>query len=374
MKKILTLIFLVALSATVFSQELTMPPNGDNQKASITQWIGPASVTILYHSPDVHGPNGEDRKGHIWGELVPYGFNDLGFGSSKSSPWRAGANENTIITFSNDVKVEGKDLKAGTYGLFLVAEKEKPWTWVFSNNTSSWGSYFYNAKEDALRVDVTPQDATYTEWLTYGFDDRQPKSAIAYLQWENKRIPFKVEVPNINDLYLSKMRDELRGYPGFNHQNWMAAAQFCVQNKVNLDEALTWANNAVALPFIGQEEFNSLQTKATVLDALGRTAEAEAVMNKAMNHPTATVQSIHQYGRTLLAAGKNQKALDVFLLNKKLHPEDKFTIYAGLARGYTAVGDKKNAIKNWETAIKNIPEDQKGNLPAYQDELKKLKG
>jgi hypothetical protein len=374
MKKILSLIFSVAVSATVFSQELTLPPNGDNQKASVTQWIGPASVTITYHSPDVHGPNGADRKGHIWGELVPYGFNDLGFGSSKSSPWRAGANENTTITFSNNVKVEGKDLKAGTYGLFLVAEKDKPWTWIFSNNTTSWGSYFYNAKEDALRVDVTPQDATYTEWLTYGFDDRQPKSAVAYLQWENKRIPFKVEIPDVNDLYISKMRDELRGYPGFNYQNWMTAAQFCVQNKVNLNEALTWADNAVSLPFIGEENFSTLQTKASVFDALGRVGEAEGAMAKAVNHPTATTQSIHQYGKTLLAEGKNQKALDVFLLNKKLHPEDKFTIYVGLARGYTAVGDKKNAIKNWEIAIKNIPEDQKGNLPAYQEELKKLKG
>jgi len=111
-----------------------------------------------------------------------------------------------------------------------------------------------------------------------------------------------------------------------------------------------------------------------VLDALGRSAEAEAEMDKAIKHPTATVQLVHQYGRTLLAAGKSQKALEVFKLNRQLNPKDAFTTYVGLARGYTATGDKKNAIKNWEIAIKNLPENQKGSLKAYEAELTKLKG
>jgi tetratricopeptide (TPR) repeat protein len=373
MKKILAIVCCL-ISAYAYPQALTQPPSGGNQKASVSQWIGPVSITINYSSPDVHGPNGEDRKGHIWGELVPYGFTDLGFGSSKAAPWRAGANQNTTISFSNDVKIEGKDLKAGTYALFLSAEKDKPWTWVFSNNSTSWGSFFYDVKEDALRAEITPQDAEYAEWLTYGFDDRKPNSAVAYLQWENKKIPFKIEVPNINEIYLTKMREELRNSIGFDYRNWMFAAQFCVQNKTNLEEALVWAENAITLPFIGTEDFNSLQTKAQVLDALGRTAEADAAMDKAIKHPTATTMLIHQYGKTLLTAGKNQKAMDIFLLNRKMHPDDKFTTYVGLARGYTALGDKKSAIKNWETAIKNLPEDQKRNLTFYEGELKKLKG
>lgn len=374
MKKILALSIMLLASGFAFSQGLTLPPSGDNQKASVTQWIGLVSVNITYNSPNVHGPNGEDRKGHIWGELVHFGFIDQGFGTSKAGPWRAGSNENTTITFSHDVKIGGKDLKAGTYGLFLDVEKEGPWNWIFSKNSTSWGSYTYDPKEDALRVSTTPADAPYTEWLTYGFQDREANSAVAYLQWENKQVPFKVEVPNINDLYIAKFRDELRNSPGFDYRNLEAAAQFCVQNKTNLEEALVWAETAVSTPFIGQENFGTLSTKASVLNALGRGPEAEAVMTKAINHPTANVQAVHQYARTLLAEGKNQKAFEIFKFNREKNPEDKFTTYVGLARGYAAIGDKKNAIKNWEIAIRNIPENQKQNVGAYEAELKKLKG
>lgn len=374
MKQLLTLSFILLSFSLALSQGLTQPPSGDNQKSVVTQYIGPVSVTIKYSSPDVHGPNGEDRTGKIWGEVAHFGFIDQGFGPSKAAPYRAGANENTTITFSHDVKINGKDLKAGTYGLFLDVEKEGSWRWIFSKNSKSWGSYFYNESEDALRAEVQPEDAPYTEWLTYGFDDRQPNSAVAYLQWEKKKVPFKIEVPNVNEIYVSIMRDELRGNVGFDYQNLTAAAQFCARNKMNLEEALKWADNAISMPFVGREEFATLQTKAMVLNAMNKTAEADEVMNKAINHPTASVQAIHQYGRTLLSDGKKEKALEVFKLNRQKHPEDTFTTYVGLARGYTAVGDKKNAIKNWETALKNLPENQKPNLPAYEAELKKLKG
>ncbi|HEY8937620.1 MAG TPA: DUF2911 domain-containing protein [Cyclobacteriaceae bacterium] len=374
MKKYLSITLLLFAICVAHAQKLSLPPSGDNEKSSITQGIGPVSVTINYSSPDVHGANGEDRTGHIWGELVPYGFTDQGFGSSKAAPWRAGANENTTITFSHDVTVEGQPLKAGTYGLFLATDKDGPWTWIFSNNSTSWGSFFYDQKDDALRVNVKPQDATYTEWLTYSFEDRKPTSTQAYLQWENKKITFKIGVPSVNDLYLTRIREELKNSQGFDYRNWMTAAQFCVQNKVNLEEGLTWAEAAVSLPFIGKEEFATLMTKANVLDALGKTTEAETVMAKAIKLPSASVMDIHQYGRSLQAAGKKEKAFEVFKLNRQMHPDDKFTTYVGLARGYTAIDDKKNAIKNWEIAIKNIPEDQKRNLSFYEGELKKLKG
>src|SRR5689334_11808104 len=118
MKRILAILICAIASQLTLAQSISIPPSGDNQKSSVTQWIGPASITITYSSPDVHGLNGEDRKGHIWGELVHYGFIDQQYGTSKAAPWRAGANENTIITFSNDVVIGGKTLKAGTYGLF----------------------------------------------------------------------------------------------------------------------------------------------------------------------------------------------------------------------------------------------------------------
>ncbi|CAN0475434.1 unnamed protein product, partial [Phaeothamnion confervicola] len=216
--------------------------------------IGLASVTITYRGPNVHGPSGEDRKGHIWGELVHYGLKDLGYGTSLESPWRAGSNEITTVTLSHDVKVNGKDLKAGTYGLFLLLDKDKPWTWIFSKNSTSWGAYYYTQAEDVLRVEASPEDCAYTEWLTYGFDDRQLQSANAYLMWENKKIGFKIEVPNPIQLYVDQMKAELTSYAGFNSTNWQKAAQFCLANNTNLEEALKWVDISMSSErFSGQK-------------------------------------------------------------------------------------------------------------------------
>lgn len=361
------------ISSATFAQGITLPTSGNNQKAEVSQWIGPVKITINYSSPKVHAPDGTDRKGHIWGELVPYGLNNLGFGPATAAPWRAGANENTTISFSHAVKFGGKDVKAGTYGLHLIVEKDSPWTYVLSNNSSSWGSYFYDANEDAARATTNPVDCEYTEYLSYGFEERKPNSAVAFLQWENKKAPILIEIPNINEVYVAIMRDELRGEAGFSFTNYVSAANFCAANKINLEQALSWAETAVSEPFIGQENFTTLQTKATVLTAMGKDSDAESVMSKAINHPTASVAQIHTYGRSLIAAGKNEKAMEVFKTNQKLHPDDKFTPNVGLARGYTALGDKKNAVKHWELAIKNIPENQKSFLNVYQDEVNKLK-
>lgn len=353
--------------------QVTQPPSGGNQKSSVTQNIGLVEVTVRYSSPDVHGPNGEDRTGKIWGEVVHYGFIDQGYGTSKAAPWRAGANENTTISFSHDVVVGGKKIKAGTYGLLLDVEKDGPWNWILSSDTGHWGSYYYDAKNDVVRIPATPKECEHTEWLTYNFEDRQLESAALYLQWEKKKVGFTIEVPNAKELYIAQMRDDLQGsMTGFSYQGWIQAAQFCVQNKINLEEALTWAENAVSGTFVGQENFQTLSTKASVLTALGRTDEADATMKKAIDHPTASVNDVHQYGRSLLAAGVTNKAMEIFQFNAKKHPEDKFTPNVGLARGYTALGDKKNAIKHWEIAIKNLPENQKANKAFYESELKKL--
>lgn len=356
--------------------ELTLPPDGRNQRAEVSQWIGLVKVTIAYHSPNVHG-RGTDRTGHIWGELLPYGFFDEGFGPSKATPWRAGANESTTITFSHEVKLEGKDLKAGTYALFLKLEKDGPWMWIFSKNSTGWGSFQYDAKDDALRVEVNPQDAPYTEFLTYAFDERRPESAIAFLQWEKKRIPFKIEVPNATELYVAEMRKELQGWPGFNYQNWQTAAQFCADNKINLEEALVWAEKAISEPFRnaarGREDFFTLETKASVLHALGRDADADATMDKAVHLPGTPARAIYQYCIRLLATERKERALEIAKLNQQQHPEEKFWTHLGLARAYTAMGDNNNAIKNWETVLLNVPASHKGKLAAFENALKKLK-
>ena len=379
MKSALAAFMLLMFSMTVAAQEtsqLSTPPNGDNEHAEVSQWIGPVKVSIDYHSPKVHNPANTDRTGHIWGEVVHYGFVDEGFGPTKGAPWRAGANESTSITFSSDVKVEGKTLKAGSYALFLDAEKDGPWQWIFSNHLG-WGSFQYDPKDDVLRVPVTPQDAPFTEFLTYGFDERRPDSAVAYLQWEKKRIPFKIEVPNVNELYVAKMRQDLQSWAGFNFQDWQTAAQFCADNKINLVEALTWADKAINGPFrgatIGHEDFSTLATKAAVLGALGREPEADSVMQKALQLPGTDAYSVYAYGMGLLRHDKKDKAMNVFVFNQQQHPQDKFWTSLGLARGYTALGDKKNAISNWEIVLRNVPANLSNRTATYEDALKKLK-
>jgi len=372
---VLLLMCLKAISAQETS-ELSMPPNGDNERAEVSQWIGPVKISIEYHSPRVHNPSENDRTGHIWGELVNYGFVDEGFGPTKGAPWRAGANESTSITFSNDVKVEGKSLKAGTYALFLDVEKTGPWFWIFSNNLG-WGSFQYDTKDDALRVPVTPQDSPFTEFLTYGFDDRRPDAAVAYLQWEKKRIPFKVEVVNVNELYVARMRQELQSWPGFNYQNWQNAAQFCADNQLDLEEALVWAEKAINAPFrgatIGHEDFSTLSTKAAVLAAMKRESEADAVMERALHVPGTDAYSIYAYGVGLLRKDRKSKAMEIFTFNQQHHSDDKFWTALGMARGYTAVGDKKNAIANWDVVLQNIPPNLSNRKAAYETALKKLK-
>lgn len=355
--------------------ELSLPPNGDNQKAEVTQWIGPVKVSISYHSPRVHYPPPKDRTGHIWGELVRYGFFDEGFGPSTAAPWRAGANESTTIALSHDVKIAGKDLKAGIYALFLDVEPNGPWSWIFSKNIG-WGAYQYDESNDALRVPAVSEDAPFTEFLTFGFDNRLPDSANAFLQWEKKRVAFRIEVPNATVIYVDQMRRELQLWPGFNYRNWQNAAQFCADNNVNLNEALIWAEKAISAPFrgavVGHEEFGTLHTKAAVLLALGRESEADEAMDRALRLPGTSPREIYGYGTSLLPK-RSTKAMEVFQLNRRLHTDDRFWTFMGLARAYTAAGDKPHAIENWEIVIANVPSDLKAYLPQFNTILKNLK-
>jgi len=371
----------ISLGSAGFGQmlsELSLPPNGANQRAEVSQWIGLVKVTIAYHGPNVHGGGGADRTGHIWGELVPYGLFDDGHGPSKATPWRVGANETTTISFSHDVQVEGKEIKAGTYGLFLELDKDGPWTWVFSRDATGWGSYQYDPKDDVLRVTAVPADAAYTEFMTFGFDDRRPDSAVAYLQWELKRISFKINVPNSNELYVEAIRRDLQGWPGFNYQNWQQAAQFCANRKINLEEALVWADRAIHEPFRGvarggRVEFGTLRTKASVLEAMGRTDEADALTEQALGLPNKDLLAVYFYGSGLLNAGKKDKALRVFKINAAEHPEEKFWTYLGLAQAFTATGDKSNAIQNWEKVLQAVPDGNRAEIPDYQKTLRGLR-
>ncbi len=368
MRTLIASLAIVALCATTATaQVLSIPPDGDNQEATVSQNIGLVKVTIDYHSPDVHAPNGEDRRGKIWGQLVPYGLTDLGFGTCKQCPWRAGANQNTTFAVTHDVKVEGQTLPAGTYGLFMIADPDE-WTIVFSKNSKAWGSFFYDPKEDALRVKVKPSKSDYHEWLTYEFTDRMPDHATAALKWEDLQIPFKISVDNITDLHLAAVRNELHNDYGFSWTNWQAAAQYALQAK-HPAEALEFADGAVNFKFVGQENFNTLSTLAMAQEANGKIEEAKATREKALQSPTATIFDLHGYGRQLLAQGKKDEAVRVFELNAKRHPNE-WPVNVGLARAYSAVGRYKDALKHAKLALAQAPDDV--NRKSLEDAVKKL--
>jgi hypothetical protein len=333
---------------------LSLPPSGDNQPASVTQSIGPVKVTIDYSSPKVHAPDGTDRRGKIWGQLVPYGLTNLGFGHGKPAPWRAGANENTVFSVSHPVKVQGKPLPAGRYGLHIIAEKDE-WTLVFSKNSTSWGSFFYEPSEDALRVTTKPVKHDYREWLTYEFTERRPNKATVELQWEDLAAAWTIEVDQVDELYISKLREELRTVPGFSWQAWVNAAQYTIQINSHLEEGLEWADAAINRPFVGVANFATLSNKSQVLAKMGRTEESENIMQTALKHPSANSLQIHQYGRTLLQAGKAKEALQVFQYNQQRNG-DAWPVHVGLARGYAATGEKDKALEHAKKALPQAPD------------------
>ncbi|WP_153801119.1 DUF2911 domain-containing protein [Foetidibacter luteolus] len=357
------LYFLLAILCTQHSfGQLTQAPDGGNKKAWIGERIGITDVSIQYDRPAVKG-----REGKVWGALVPYGFSDLGFGTSKRAPWRAGANENTVISFSEDVKVEGKDLPAGKYG-FHIAFYPDQCTLIFSRNYTSWGSFFYDSTEDVLRVPVKQlaQDKS-TEWLKYEFEDEKPNSATIALYWEKWKIPFTVSVDYVSQ-QLASYRRELRTDKGFNSDAWVQAAQFCLQNNTNLQEALQWSDYAINGVFVGETNFATLTTKAQVLERLGKTTEADALMKQAL--PMGNEVQIHNYARQLLKQKKTKEAFEAFKMNYDKHP-DNFTTNMGMTRAYSATGNYKEALKYAQKALLQAPDP--GNKVSVEKVVEMLK-
>jgi len=367
MKKIVVLaVTLCFISFISFAQiPLTVAPSGGNKKASVSERIGLTDVFIHYDRPGVKG-----RDGKIWGQLVHTGFTDQGFGNSKAAPWRAGANENTTIEFTTPVKIEGQTLSAGKYGFFIAFDPDEC-TLIFSKNHSSWGSYYYDEKEDALRAKVKPSVVEKSvEWLKYEFINETDNGATIALLWERMMIPFKVEVDYINT-QLESFRKELRTEKGFIWESWNQAAAWCLQNNVNLDQALVWADTATSAVFGGDRAFTAWTTRAQILEKLNRSAEADSIMRKTA--ALAGMNELHSYGRQLIQQKKNKEALEIFKSNFQKYP-NRFTTLMGLARGYSANGDYKNALKYAKLALPLAPDNlNKNNVTAMIEKLKEGK-
>jgi tetratricopeptide (TPR) repeat protein len=265
--------------------------------------------------------------------------------------------------------VAGSPLKAGTYGLFTALAPDGTVTWIFSRDSGTWGSFFYDESNDVLRVTTKWENAPFVEQLSYGFSDVTKDSAVLSLSWERKRFSLPIKV-DTDQLVLAALKEELRGSKGFRYQNWLAASDYLLQNNLELPLALEWADSALSDPNFGERNFNTLSNKADILDKLGRGAEASTLMDEALKLGAAI--QIHQYGRKMLAAHNKERAMEVFKLNAKLHP-DAWPVNYGLARGYSAMGDYKAALEALLKAQTQVPDGDTVNADAIKVNIEKLK-
>lgn len=341
---------LLGLGQQAQAQFVKLPDGGVNQKSMIGQQVGITDIEIHWNAPGVKG-----REGKIWGTGVAnYGFINLGFGTSTASPWRAGANECTTMSFSTDVTINGKPLAAGKYGFFIAVYPDSC-TLIFSKNADQWGSFFYKPEEDVLRVTAQQQKnlPQSREWLAYTFAAPTAHTVEVALEWEHWRIPFVVAV-DLAKTVLPSIRKQLTGAMGFDPPSMATAAQWCNANNLNLEEALLWATNATDPQQGGQKTFGALSTKASLERKLGRNADADKTMAGAIEN--AGIIEIHGYGRQLISEKKYKEALVVFEQNHQKNG-DAWPVHVGLARGYSAAGDLKKALEHAKIALGQAPDD-----------------
>jgi Protein of unknown function (DUF2911) len=333
---------ILLLGSVGYAQSFVLDLPRPSQHAVLTQRIGITDITINYHRPMVN-------KRKIWGGVVPYG-----------QVWRAGANENTTIKFTDPVTIEGKPLAKGSYGLHMVPG-ENEWIVIFSKNSTSWGSFTYDQGEDALRVTVKPQTTDFHEALTYNFDDVNPDSSVVTLRWDKVAVPFKVGV-NTHEIVTANLHNQLRGLSQYTWEGWDDAANYLLQEKIDLDEALTYSDKSI----LNEARYDNFMTKAQILDALNRKEEATTARTKALTMANAI--QLHGYGRQLQTSGKSVEAFAIYHDNAKKNP-DQWVVHVGLARMYSAQGDFASASKEMNLAVAGAPDGQKQPLQAFAKRL-----
>ncbi len=324
-----------AASGVILGQSFVLDLPLRSQSAEITQRIGITNITIKYSRPLVN-----NRK--IWDGLVPYG-----------KVWRTGANTNTTITISDPVTIEGKTLDKGIYGLHTIPNADE-WTIIFSKNSTSWGSFTYDEKEDALRVNVKPKPAEMHNALEFDFDELQPDSATVKLKWEKIEVPFKVAV-DVHERVRESLKKQLRTLSRYTWMSWDDAANYLLAEKIDLNDALAYAEKSIE----NEDRFENEITKSKVLTALNRQSEAAAAQKRALE--LGTPQQAHQFARELLTEKRSDEAFSIFRENAKKHPELWFT-HEGLARMYSAQGKFDEAKNEIKAALAAAPNDRQSNL------------
>ena len=233
----------------------------ESQRQSLTQTVGDATVSIVYHRP-----NTKARK--VWGELVPYG-----------KVWRAGANEATVFEVSRDATINGKPLPAGKYSLHMIPNKDE-WTIIFNKTWEQWGSFNYDEKQDALRITVKPEKTDFRETLAYDIENVTANTAQVAIAWERVKVPFTVDVGDVNGRTLENIRQAMKSLKPDDFRTPAQAASWVLAMKMPAyyAEALGWIDTSIK----ARETFGSLNTKARLLAEMGKKQDAILVAEKAI--------------------------------------------------------------------------------------------
>lgn len=309
------------------SQLLDLPRK--SPKASIEERLGIVDLSISYSRPAAGGRV-------VWGQVIKM---------DGSQTWRAGANENTILSISHDVQINGKSIAAGSYGLFFIPTN-KDWTLIFSYENDAWGAFNYDPGKDALRLTVTPTEGTHVERLEYRFVNHTSQSVDVEISWASKAASFTISA-DIPQLVLASIETQLLGSVQFDWRSWNEAANYCLDQNYDLERGLKWAELSIDGSFGSEPTLTNHLTKSKILMKLGRTEEANQAIQDGLKF--GTMREVHRYARYLLTLGEAEKALKIFIKNSKDYPGEMIS-EVGLARGYEATGDKKKAIKYYLSA------------------------
>jgi len=348
---------LCLLSTSLINRaQQTWLPREPSPAATVSQTVGISTIYVNYSRPSVKGRV-------IWGTLVPYGWNVQAFGLGNSAPWRAGANENTVLHLSHAATVEGTPVPAGDYGLFFVINKDNSGEVILSKDHKSWGSFFYDPKQDQMRAKITVRDvAAYAERLDYSFDSVSKNMAELDLNWEKKQFPVKIEFA-VDQIVMDNAIELLKGQTAFDYQNLNAAAAYALQNNLDTAQAMRWINRSIA----ANQNYNNLRIKAALLKKGGDSVASEKIMKEAI--PLATEGDLNAYGYQLLGENKFAQAIDVLRLSTQKHPESA-NAWDSLGEAYALSGDKKNAILNFKKSLSmNPPAPVKANSEKYLKQL-----
>ncbi|WP_345954189.1 DUF2911 domain-containing protein [Mucilaginibacter sp. PAMB04168] len=222
MKKIYILILAVIVAGSTFSaqaQGFKMPQASSAQ--TLVQEFGLGKITLNYSRPNTKG-----RK--IFGALEPYG-----------KVWRTGANNATVITFTDDVTIEGNKVPAGEYAFFSIPDANE-WTIILNKTTKQWGAYEYKQADDFLRFKVkAAKTAAPVETFTMQFANVLPTTAELQLMWERTAINLHLAT-DIDSRVMAGIETAMKG----EKKPYFAAVQYYYENGKDLNKALEWITEA----------------------------------------------------------------------------------------------------------------------------------